>query len=302
MSELYVHFPKELQKKMGDIVASIDFSYMIKDLLEAIRPMAKMAASIDLSYATKDWSSAMRPLLESNQRLFASMFTDMTDITLSVASIVNSSAYKQNITKNISAALSDFAKKIDFSIYEDIISQVAAQLEGNGYDGNYDIDDEQRSEFEDDLTYITDDNNRLNWYENLNAVIRKWFDKNFLLALLLVNVFLPLLLNHCYTLQVKPQQAVMRELPNIKAEVIIRIEQHQIISVIDSQNHWINVVYFNPGDGQFYEGWLSKRSCMEMGIDEQGELEKNEDFIELSDVEEIKSIDERENMEITIHD
>lgn len=248
--------------------------------MEFFKGLNSIYSSTYLSHISAALTDTISPLVDNHQ-LHTTMLSNMTFLSSSLAEMLNSLSFKQNALYSIKyfqTGLTEFAKSFDFSAYESVLLQITKQLEENGIDGDYDVDEEQQAEFMADLAIVADDHNEHNWYERVNFTVRKWFEKNYALALLLFSI-IPALISFYSILQVKPQRATVRELPSVKAEVVISIEQHQIVSVVDSQRNWVKVIYLNPDDLGIYEGWLSKRSCTERELEEpeeQDELEESE--------------------------
>ena len=296
-----------------EITVSMDFSHSARALLGAMRPLI-----VD----NQQFHAAM-----------LSNMAHMTSSMAGILSSPDYRKCVMNSIEGMQDMFADLVKSFDLSSYGDVLSQISARLNEIGVDGDFDINEEQQAELKADLAVIADDDKKVSRYEKFNKMIRKWHDKNFAVFFLLFYV-LPLFfsfysftntlqnnsqqtatpeflythaeLDKYYTLfsalydmakqrEIITPQATIRALPNPKAEAVIQVEQQEWVTVIDSQNHWVKVVYLNPEDGLIYEGWLSKRSSLEVELEEQEEPEDAED-IEDAENEEVDD-DEQEKID-----
>ena len=285
----------EAMRPLAGIAASYDFSHTTRALTEAMRPLAGIAANYDFSYATKALSNAMLPLL-SNQQLYTAQIDSLKSITSSVISAIDVPLLSESTWASIASMqrlYADLFKGLDMSYIGESLSQMSLLLKDvyNAWDYEYlDEDEELRIDFEADVKDLVGDGEKQNWQQRFAGKLQKWRTKNPVLAFILFTVIFNIMITILYDTAkyylVESPQTAIRQLPNPKSEVVLHIEQKEMVTVIGAQNHWVNVVYLNPDDGFIYEGWLSKRSCVEIEQEEQDNLEETEEVEEQSESEE----------------
>jgi len=329
LSEQLAEIQKKLLVSMRPILemsAGMDFSHSAKALLESMRPALAMTANMDLSHTTKALLETMRPalamtvglnashttrtLIEAmrpfvNKQLLTAQTNSMNAIASAMVRAIPPSLFTESTRFSVLAiqrAFADTLKDFDTSYIRDSLSRLSFVLNdfrGILGDELTDVDEEQQVEFEADVKSIVDGSSTQNWQQRFSGNVRKWGAKNPVLAFILMFFVFQMMIMIMYDtakyLLIKPQQATVRELPSITAEVVVKIEQYEMVTVVDSQNHWVKVVYLNPEDGDVYEGWLSKRSCMEIEFEEQ---EESEDAVDIEDTENEEVADD-EQEEIT---
>jgi len=260
-SLMFTQSLNSLQGLMRNIMLSADYSYVSKNLSKALL-------------------DAMRPVL-SNPQIVKVQMDGIQRLATTMANAIDIQAVNESMTINILNIQKTFAnvlKDYDFSHFSISMSQMSSLLK-EIYDIQRleftDADEEHQIEFETDVKEIADENNQQNWQQKFVGTLHKWRAKNPILAFILTFVIFQMILMMIYDtakyMLIKPSQATIREHPSANAEVVIRIERHEIVTVIESQPYWVKVIYLNAEEGEIHEGWLPKRVCEEIEDEDNDE-------------------------------
>lgn len=270
---------------LTDTIPKHDLTYTSMALAEAMRPMAGLVASFDYSYTTKALSNAMLPLI-ANQQLYDVQLKAMRNVTASIVGALDIPLINEMSRATILGVQdlwTNMFKGLDMSYIIKSLSTMSFMLKDvyNIWDLEYtDEDEEQRIDFEEDVNDIVAHRKTPNWQQKFYAKVQKWKIKNPVLAFILLNIILPLVIMILFEVSkhmfITSQQSAIRQEPSIKSEIVVQVVHQEIVMVIGSQPHWLNVVYLSQADGTVYEGWLSKRSCAEIEVEEPEGIDAEE--------------------------
>jgi hypothetical protein len=293
----------ELQRKAEAITANIDYTSTVRAISEsvgrvanaasalnashaatAISEVARSIASFDTNYITRALSQAMHPLL-ANREFMTSQLDGMKSITGSVSRALDSSPIIEHTWVSIQRTYdlyTNIYRDLDLSHMSERLSHMSLLFKDvyNAWGYEYtDGDETLRIDFENDIKESVEDCKNQNWQQMLYGKFQKWKAKNPVIAAIFLFFILQFIVMFMYdTAQsriVMSHQTAIKQLPSINAEIVVNVNQQNVFFVIDSQRYWVNVVFINPETGEIYEGWVSKRSCVELGCGE-GEYEYND--------------------------